>query len=166
MQNNLKTNPHQPLDTLKDIKLKLEHFCAYQERCHQEVVKKLYDLKIYGDSQNEVIVHLISNNFLNEERFALLYAISKFHQKKWGRYRIKNELSQRNIGAFLIQKALKSIPEDEYQTTFETVSEQIWNQINETSAMRKKKKFVDTLLRKGYEQDLIFEQYAHFTKSK
>jgi regulatory protein len=66
----------------------------------------------------------------------------------------------------LIQKALKSIPEDEYQTTFENLSAYVWNQIKEPSAMRKKKKFVDTLLRKGYEQDLIFEQYAHFTKNK
>lgn len=152
------------MDALKDIKLKLEHFCAYQERCHQDVVKKLFDLKVYGDDQNEVIVHLIANNFLNEERFALLFAISKFHQKKWGRYRIKNELSQRNVGSFLIQKALKSIPNDEYAETFEMLSLHVWEQIKETSFVKKKKKFVDTLLRKGFEQDLIFDQLETFSK--
>ncbi len=154
------------MDTLKDIKLKLEHFCAYQERCHQDVVKKLYDLKIFGDDQNEVIVHLIANNFLNEERFAMLFAISKFHQKKWGRYRIKNELTQRNIGNFLIQKALKSIPNDEYAATFESLSLHIWEQTKEASFLKKKKKFVDTLLRKGFEQDLIFEQLEFLSKNE
>jgi regulatory protein len=66
---------------------KLRHYCAYQERCHEEVRTKLLSLKIYGSDLEEIINKLIEDDFLNEERFAKAYAGGKFRIKKWGRER-------------------------------------------------------------------------------
>ena len=41
---------------------KLQHYCAYQDRCHSEVRTKLLDLKIYGDELEEIITELIADN--------------------------------------------------------------------------------------------------------
>ena len=87
--------------------LKLRHYCAYQERCHQEVVNKLFELQIYGDWQDQIIAHLIEENFLNEERFARVFAGGKFRVKHWGKQRIERELKQRDIPAYCIRKALE-----------------------------------------------------------
>ena len=150
--------------TIDDYKKKLEHFCSYQERCHQEVINKLFDLKIKSSEHEHIIVHLIENNFLNEERFTNLFAVSKFHQKKWGKIRIKNELKARKISDYLITKALKGIPSDEYEMTFETLAEKHWETITEKNELKKRKKFCDYLLRKGWESELIFEKLDKFLR--
>ena len=88
----------------------------------------------------------------------MVFTISKFHQKKWGKIRIKNELKARRISDYLITKALNSIPLEEYYQCFETLSEKLWETIPENNALKKRKKFCDTLLRKGWESDSIYQK--------
>lgn len=109
-------------------------------------------------------MHLIQNNYLNEERFASVFSISKFHQKKWGKIRIKNELKARKISEFLITKAIKEIPSEEYQSTFDLISEKHWESITEKNALKKRKKFCDYLLRKGWESDWVYEKVKELEK--
>lgn len=142
----------------KDALRKIEHFCAYQERCHQEVESKLYGFKLSSHEIGEAIAYLIANNYLNEERFACLFAISKFHQKKWGKNRISQELKLRKISAYLVDKAIKEIPADEYTDTFEQISRRFWESLTERNSLKKRKKFCDYFLRKGWESDWIYEK--------
>ena len=142
--------------SISEIVQKLEYYCSYQERCHTEVRAKLKEFTV---SENEkIIVHLINENFLNEERFASVFAIGRFHQKKWGRIRIKNELKVRKISDYLITKSLKEIPETEYETTFHLLAEKHWNAITEKNGLKKRKKLCDYLLRKGWESNLVYEK--------
>lgn len=104
--------------SIKQTVQKLEYYCAYQERCHVEVQEKLASFVISEQEKNEIIVHLIAQNYLNEERFASIFSISKFHQKRWGKIRIKNELKSRRVLDYLINKALKEIPLEKYYGTF------------------------------------------------
>ena len=53
---------------------KAKHYCAYQERCHSEVKEKLYSFGINKKAVDELLSELISDNYLNEERFYILYA--------------------------------------------------------------------------------------------
>ncbi len=96
---------------------KLQRYCAYQDRCHSEVRSKLLDLGIYGDELEEIIAELITDNFLNEERFARSYARGKFNIKKWGRHRIKQELKRRQITDYCLRKAMEEIEETDYLNT-------------------------------------------------
>ncbi len=151
-------------NTIKEVVQKLEYYCSYQERCHVEVNEKLYGFTITNEEKSAIIVHLINQNFLNEERFAMVFSISKFHQKKWGKIRIKNELKFRKISDYLITKALKEIPLEEYETTFQTLSEKYWETIIEKNPQKKRKKFCDYLLRKGWESELIYQKVKAFEK--
>ena len=144
--------------SLPEIVQKLEYYCSYQERCHAEVNEKLMGFSISSDDKDKIIVHLINENFLNEERFASVFSISKFHQKKWGTIRIKNELKARKISEYLITKSLKEIPIEEYEVTFQTLAEKHWDAITEKNAIKKRKKFCDYLLRKGWESNLVYEK--------
>jgi regulatory protein len=141
----------------KEILKKIEHYCAYQERCHLEVERKLRDLGIYGDDILIYMAHLIAHNFLNEERFTALFVQSKFNQKQWGRVRLKLELQQRHINSRLIDKALKDIAPALYTQTFYQLADKIWETTAETNIWKKKKKTADYLSRKGYEFELIQE---------
>jgi regulatory protein len=144
--------------SIKDAKLKIEHFCAYQERCHEEVVSKLWSMKMNPEEIDEIIVHLIEHNFLNESRFACSFARGKHRIKHWGKIRITNELKARKIGQTLINLALKEITPEEYLETFENLAERNWESISERNALKKRKKFCDYMLRRGFESNLIYDK--------
>ena len=150
--------------SVEDILQKMEYYCSYQERCHIEVSEKLRSFVLNQDEKDRIIVHLIESNFLNEERFASIFSISKFHQKKWGKIRIKNELKARKISDYLVTKALKEIPSEEYEMTFETLAEKHWESITEKNDLKKRKKFCDYLLRKGWESERIYEKVKELEK--
>lgn len=120
--------------------------------------EKLRSFILNQQEKDQIIVHLIEHNFLNEERFASVFSISKFHQKKWGKIRIKNELKAKKISDYLVTKALKEIPTEEYEMTFDTLAEKHWETITEKNDLKKRKKFCDFLLRKGWESERIYEK--------
>lgn len=151
---------------LTEIKNKIEHYCAYQERCHREVKEKLRSFFLTSDEIDEIIVHLIENNFLNEERFAINFSRGKFRIKNWGKIRIESELKARNISKTIITKSLKEISVDDYIEAFNCLAEKQWESIRETNLLKKKKKFIDYLLRKGWESDLIYEKLNVLVKSE
>lgn len=150
--------------TIKEALQKLEHFCAYQERCHEEVVTKLYSLKMTSDEIDSIIVELIEGNFLNETRFACSFARGKHRIKQWGKIRITNELKARQISSTNITLALKEISAEEYFDTFENISEKLWDNLLENNTLKKRKKFCDYLLRRGYESNLVYEKLKSLEK--
>lgn len=151
---------------LPEIKNKIEHYCAYQERCHEEVITKLKSLKLADDQIDEYIVHLIEHNYLNEERFACAFVRGKHNIKKWGKIRLTNELKSRKISKFIIDKALKEITIEDYTNNFNMLAEKEWEAIKESNSQKKKRKFCDYLLRKGYESNLIFEKLDSLESTK
>jgi regulatory protein len=148
-----------PVYSIKDAIQKIEYFCGYQERCHEEVVAKLYSMKLDSAEIDEIMVHLISENFLNEARFACSFARGKHRIKQWGKIRITLELKARKITSGLITLALKEISPEEYLETFENLANRNWEFIRETNAIKKRKKFCDYLLRKGFETNLVYEKW-------
>jgi regulatory protein len=147
-----------PVYSIKEAIHKIEHYCAYQERCHEEVAQKLRSMKMDADEIDTIMVHLISDNFLNEERFAQSFARGKHRIKHWGKIRIVNELKAKKITQTLINIALKEISTEEYLSTFHTLADRNWESIKETNLLKKRKKFCDYLLRRGFESNLIFEK--------
>ncbi len=95
----------EPTSTLE----KMRRYCAYQERSHRDVSRKMYDLRITGDEREEITLKLMEENFLNEERFARAYVRGKFNIKNWGRNRIIGGLRQHRIQAKCMNLALEEI---------------------------------------------------------
>ena len=108
--------------TVEEAKRRMERYCAYQERCHKEVVTKLRQMRMIPEAIDVIVAYLIEENFLNEERFARSYARGKFRFKKWGRVRITRELKFREISRYNIACAMEEI-EDDYQEVFDTLAE-------------------------------------------
>jgi len=152
--------------TLQQAKRSIEKYCVYQERCHQEVTRKLREMRMIPQAIDEIIGHLLAHNFLNETRFSQAFARGKFRQKKWGRNRITRELKMRNISAYNIKLALKEIPENEYLDTFDALFNKRLAQLNEeTNEQKKRKKIADYLLYRGWESAMIFERLRTLTKN-
>lgn len=134
-----------------------ESYCAYQERSQQEVRDKLYVWGQYSADVENIIVELITDNFLNEERFAHAYVSGKFKIKAWGRIKIKSNLKFKNISPRLIKEALEMIDPDEYFNTLLQVIEKKAAVLKETDPYKRKIKLVQHALSRGFEKDLIFD---------
>ncbi len=144
--------------TKSEILQKLKRFCAYRERCHSEVRSKLISIKVYGDDLEEIILELIQDDYLNEERFARSYARGKHRINRWGKNKITKGLKFKAVSQYCIKKGLSEIEDDDYVTTLHTVID-----IYYTSRQGKyqeallKKKTIEHALNKGYEYHLIIE---------
>lgn len=146
--------------TVEEAMRAIERYCAYQERCHQEVNTKLYNMRMIPEAIDNIIVHLLKHDFLNETRFAQTFVRGKFNIKKWGKQRLKLELKKRDISKYNIDLALKEISDEDYFQTFETLAEKRLNAISETDKWKKRKKLADYLLYRGWESHLVYEKAA------
>lgn len=150
--------------SVEEATRKLEHYCAYQERCHAEVEKKLKEMRMIPLAIDTIIVHLIKENYLNEERFARSFARGKFRIKKWGWTRIERELEYRRVSRYNIQLAYEEI-EEEYWATFDEVAQKKYETISEKNPHKARKKLADYLLYKGWESEMVYEKVFEFYPS-
>ena len=141
-----------------EAKAKLEALCGYQERCSSELEKKLFDWGIYSDDRNQLIAHLISNNFLNEERFTEAFVSGKVNIKRWGKIKIRQQLKLKWISEYSIKKAISSIEDDVYFTNLNRLAEKkIESLSREKNSYAKKTKVYRFLASKGYETEFIHD---------
>jgi regulatory protein len=136
---------------------RLQKYCAYQDRCHQEVRSKLIKLGIFGDALEEIVSELISDGFLNESRFARAFARGKFRQKHWGRQRILMELKKRKVSDYCIREGLQEINEEEYAATLKEVIDKKNNLLKEKDPFKRRNKLAQFAIRRGFESELVWE---------
>lgn len=154
--------------TPKEAFLKLAAFCAYQERCYQEIYAKLEEWKIDEGDHCAIVTLLEEENFLNEKRFAESYTRGKFGYKKWGRNKIRYGLLQKNISSTMIQDALSSeIDDKEYFSTLAELLEKKWSELleKEDDNFKRIVKATNYALQKGFENELIREILGDISKS-
>ena len=144
--------------TVDEAQKRLEHYCAYQERCHKEVSQKLYDMKMIPEARDQIIVHLLQHNFLNEERFAKAFVRGKFRIKKWGKQRLQLELKRKDINNTIITIALKEIDTEDYFITFDALAEKKLETIRESNLQKLRKKLADYLLYRGWESQMVYDK--------
>ena len=147
-----------PTFTAEQAVPKIKQYCGYQERCHAEVRDKLYSFGLRKTEVEEIISELITENYLNEERFAIHFAGGKFRMRQWGKIKIKQALKAKQVSDYCIRKALKEIDSKEYQKTFQKLAEQKLKTLkSERNIFIKKRKMQDFLLQKGFEMEMIRE---------
>ncbi len=148
----------------KQALIKTASFCAYQERTHKEVRKRLSELDVLGDEAEEIITYLIENNYLNEEHFARVFAGSKFRQKKWGRIKIRQELKMRGVSDYCLKAGMSEIDGDDYMIILQEIIEKKSKDIKDSNKLMIKQKLIKYALSKGFENDLVFDVVGKFLR--
>ncbi|PZU84824.1 MAG: recombinase RecX [Chryseobacterium sp.] len=143
--------------TFDEIKLKLVNYCVYQDRCHYEVEQKMKEFLLIPEAKEEIILYLIKENYLNEERFTRSYIRGKFYIKHWGRNKIKMNLKQKGINDKLISKCMDEIDKVDYEKTLTKIYQDYFSKQNGMKEYQKKSKVIRYLMSKGYEYEEICE---------
>jgi regulatory protein len=133
---------------------KLEAYCAYQERCSQEIQKKLDSWGLSFEDCTKIIRVLKENRFFDDERFCESFVSGKVRIKRWGRIKIRYELKLKGIKEEVIRKALSEIDPIIYEENLKELTQRKWAETKGDEWTRKAK-LHRFLLSKGYENDLI-----------
>jgi regulatory protein len=142
--------------SIQEAKQKIERYCAYQERCHQEVKNKLYEFKLNKEQVDQLVVDLITEGFLNEERYAKSFAGGKFRMKKWGKLKITHALEGKGVSPNCIKSGLKEITDEDYLTTLsELLSKKVRDAAQE-NIYTQRDKISKAAILKGYEPELVW----------
>ena len=144
----------------KDEKLileKMRSYCMYQERCIQEVKKKLTRLQVVPKTKSKIINHLIDDDYLNEVRFTKSFIQGKLRIKKWRRIKLNYELKIRGVKKFIIDEEINKISKEDYYDYFNEFSN---NKIKtlKGSKEQKKRSFINYFTYRGWENNLIYEK--------
>jgi regulatory protein len=140
-----------------ELLMKAERFCAYQERCSQEVKQKLKELGADENETETIIASLQEDDYQNDERFALLFTSGKFRIKRWGKNKIRAELRMKHIPDSFIKKGLDAINEEDYLKTLRELARKKEREVKSKNAKDKNQKIGMFLLSKGFESELIWK---------
>ena len=139
-----------------EIFVAVSRYCGYQERSHKEVRNKLYGYGLHRAQVEEALTRLITEGFLNEERFAKAFAGGKFRIKKWGRNKIVHELEAHAITPKCIQKGLKEIDESDYRKVLKDLLKKKLVGTEALNLFKKRDKIARFAIGKGYEPELVW----------
>ena len=140
-----------------EIRQKIYRYCAYQERSHLEVKNRLLELGASTEFADEILSELITQGFLNEERFACAYAGGKFRLKSWGRLKITRALESKGLTSNCIKAGLKEINDEAYRKTIVGLIEKKAEQLTDSDLFKRREKVANYLIQKGFEPDLVWE---------
>jgi regulatory protein len=145
------------LFTFDEVKQKMVNYCVYQDRCHFEVEQKMLEYMLIPEAKDEILLYLMSENYLNEERFARSYARGKFYIKGWGKNKIKMYLQQKRISDKLINTSFEEINEKDYQEKLISLIDKNTIDNKGLIGFSKTQKLIKLLISKGYEYSLILD---------
>ena len=145
--------------TFLEIKQKMAAYCSYQDRCHQEVEQKMRDFLLIPEAKEEILLYLMRENFLNEERFTRSYIRGKFYIKSWGRNKIRNHLKFKGVPEKLISRSFDEIDDADYEKTLLKIYEQYLSR-QTGKDYQKKSKTIKYLLGRGFEYEEILRVAA------
>ena len=136
--------------------MRICRYCAYQERSHLEVRRKLYSYNLFPSEVEELLARLITEGFLNEERFARAFAGGKFRMKKWGRHKILRALEAHGVSDRCIQRGLKEIDSATYTKTLTSLLTKKLASLKGEDPFKRKQKAGMYAIGKGYESERVW----------
>ncbi|UWX60773.1 RecX family transcriptional regulator [Chryseobacterium oranimense] len=145
--------------TFDEIKQKLVNYCVYQDRCHAEVEQKMREFMLIDEAKDEIILYLLKENYLNEERFTRSYIRGKFYIKHWGRNKIKMHLKQKQISEKLINSCFDEIDESDYEKMIRKIFEDYYSRQKGMKEYQKKSKTIKYLMSRGFEYEKISDTF-------
>ena len=134
---------------------KARKYCSYQERCLADVKAKILEWNAADRTVEKIIQSLEKEDYINEERYAIAFALGKLRNNKWGRNKIFYAMSRKRIPEIYIQMGLNEIDEEEYIDILKYVLQS--KKIDEKDEFKRNGKLVKYAVQKGYQASLAWK---------
>ncbi len=137
---------------------RIKNYCALQDRCQWDVIQKLREWGLQQATKDHILEILITNKFIDEERFSTSFCRGKFRIKNWGKRKIINELRRKQISSICINTGLKEIDEKEYDLVLQKLFYQKERSIKDKNQFIRKTKIANFLIQRGFENNLVWDK--------
>ena len=137
---------------------RIKNYCVLQDRCQLDVLQKLKEWGLQQATKDHIIEILITDKFIDEERFSVSFCRGKFRIKNWGKRKIINELKRKQISIICINTGLKEIDENEYNLVLEKLFYKKDSSIKDKNQFTRKTKIANFLIQRGFENNLVWDK--------
>ncbi len=151
------TSKHKPQYRENELTEKAKRYCAYAERCSFDVERKLMQLGADANIIPGIISKLTKEQYIDDQRFAELFATGKLHNNKWGKVKISAELHKRRINETTIKKVLGGIDEKDYRQCLQALIQKKHESLKNKQVTQLKEKLASHCIQKGFETHLVLD---------
>lgn len=137
---------------------RIKSYCALQDRCQWDVLQKLNEWGLQQATKDHILEILITDKFVDEERFATSFCRGKFKIKNWGKRKITNALKRKNISTICINIGLQEIDDNEYNQVLEKLFYQKKDVLKEKNHFTRTTKIASFLIQRGFESNLVWDK--------
>lgn len=142
---------------LEAVWAKIKNYCAFQERCSQEVIQKLRTLGVEGKNAGTLIERLKAEGFLDDNRYMAQFVSGKLRNNHWGRIKIAHHLRMNGFSHTETKRGLAIIDPAEYQAVLKSVAEKKIATLRKETKEAVRSKTTSYLAQKGFGRDEITE---------
>ncbi|MDD5571751.1 MAG: regulatory protein RecX [Bacteroidales bacterium] len=133
------------------------YWCSRREMCCSEIKARLLKAEVNEDVITNILKKLISEKFIDENRFARAFVHDKLEFQKWGLLKIKQALYLKGISEEDIKEALQGIDKESYLTKLEEISRNKLRSIKAESDYERSQKLLRFLASKGVSTDDAYQ---------
>ena len=141
--------------TAREAYQKLSALCARSEHCQQDMLEKMRGWGLSDADQAEVMDRLVSEQFVDDERYARAFANDKIRYTKWGRRKVEQALRMKRIDERTVSEVLDDISDEDYLTTLRPLLRQKRQNTKAASEYELTMKLIKFALSRGYTIDII-----------
>ena len=141
--------------TEQEAYLQLASLCANAEHCQYEMLQKLKKWELPDEVQARVMARLVSERYVDDERYARAFVKDKIRYNKWGRRKVQQALWMKRIDNDIQQRVLDDIDDEEYLKVLKPLLKQKRKGIRADSDYELNQKLVRFALGRGFTFDII-----------
>jgi len=135
--------------------LKLTALCARSEHCQQEMLEKMRQWGVSQEEQAQVMARLVSERYVDDERFARAFVSDKIRYNKWGRRKVEQALWLKRIDKAIAAQVLDEVDDAEYVSVLRPLLKQKRRSTKAASEYELTMKLIKFALSRGFTMDII-----------
>lgn len=135
--------------------LQLAQLCARAEHCQYELIEKMRRWEMSDEAQARVMQRLVSERYVDDERYARAFVCDKIRYNKWGRRKVEQALWMKHIDDDIRSRALSEVDDEEYLSVLRPLLKQKRRSIKAASDYERNQKLVKFALGRGFTLDII-----------
>ena len=141
--------------TEQEAYLTLSALCAQAEHCQWEMTEKMRRWELTEEAQARVMQRLVSERYVDDERYARAFVKDKVRYNKWGRRKVEQALWQKHIDEFVRQQVLDEVDDDEYISILRPMLQQKRKSTKASSDYELNGKLIKFAMSRGFTMDII-----------
>ena len=139
----------------QDAYLTLAALCAQAEHCQWEMLEKMRRWELPEEEQARVMQRLVSERYVDDERYARAFVKDKVRYNKWGRRKVEQALWQKHIDEDIRQRVLDEVDDSEYLAILKPLLQQKRRSTKAANDYELNQKLVRFAVSRGFTFDII-----------